>query len=182
MRRRRSAAGLVAVVSETGSISVWDARSGRVRAVVGEGPTAPWGVRFSPDGRILAAAHPGGVIRVWDASNGASLCEYRVEGTDLGALRFSPDGSSILSWYAETMSTVQAHVWDARSGTTRAVFSQHARPIMVGDFLPGGDEVGSMSLDGVVHVWNARTGTSRLKKAFPVELGAPWAHAGRDAR
>jgi WD40 repeat protein len=57
--------GRFLAVGTLGGISIWDWAARRKVADV-EGPFAPWGMRFSPDGRRLVSTHFLGGLHLWD--------------------------------------------------------------------------------------------------------------------
>ena len=83
----------LATSGDDGTAKVWDPRTGRQLASVGDGPDQVWGAALSPDGTRLAAAW-------WEAGGGAGLRRGRRDGevceiTGLDAslnTAFSPDG------------------------------------------------------------------------------------------
>jgi WD40 repeat protein len=48
-------------------------------------------VAFSPDGKLLAAAHGDGTVEVWDSENGKSMSSFSAR-IGIGPISFSPDG------------------------------------------------------------------------------------------
>jgi len=123
-----------------GTITVWDVPEREARA------TLRWGgrgqVRFSPDGRLLAAGSLDGAITLWDVSSREQL------GTLVGQdshgtppdITFSPDGSTMASvvgggglmlWDLTLGSWIRAACTVTNRDLTSAEWERH-----VGDVLP----------------------------------------------
>jgi WD40 repeat protein len=81
---------LLASASDDGEVNVWDVERRQLLRSL-QHPSVAWGVRFTPDGRQLAAAI-GGVIRIWDVPSFTQRAVYDV-GTNLLGFDISPDGS-----------------------------------------------------------------------------------------
>ena len=89
------------------TLSVWDARSGRLLKTFGlekshpevvGGPVRVVSVAFSPDGRRLVSFAPyEGTLRVWDVRTGDLLKTFRDPGARVSAhsAAFSPDGQTL---------------------------------------------------------------------------------------
>src|SRR5262249_36339852 len=70
-------------------------------------------VRFSPDGRLLAAATADGrQVIVWSVSTGLSVAEFSSATVDPMSLTFSMDGQTLAVLGSDRM----VHVWDIKSG------------------------------------------------------------------
>src|SRR5207244_4358114 len=87
---------LLASASDSG-IHVWEVASGRlVRTLSTEGYVS---VRFSPDGKRLAAMPTGGNrgVDLLDADTGRRLWSWRPESEPLLCIEFASDGRSVLA-------------------------------------------------------------------------------------
>jgi WD40 repeat protein len=136
-----------------GNLTVWDARSGEVRASFTGDPDGVETVAISPDGERIAMH--GARLRLWDATGGEQG-EARSLGEEwFGAipLAFSPDGSTLVSGGSEV------RLWDGRNGVPLGEPLKGAGPrttdVAFGPdgilFVTGGD-------DGAVRLWETATG------------------------
>jgi RNA polymerase sigma factor (sigma-70 family) len=74
-------------------VSIWDAATGRVVAILDAGPrTGAANAAFAPDGRTFAAALADGTIRLWETATGKVRVEFRGHRDRVTALAFGPDG------------------------------------------------------------------------------------------
>jgi WD40 repeat protein len=71
-------------------------------------------LRFSPDGKVLAAAAVSGFISLWDARTGERIQGRPTPTSDIFALGFSPDGQTVV-----TADNRAARLWDAQTGRQR---------------------------------------------------------------
>src|SRR5262249_1451036 len=144
---------LILTGSHDKTARLWDAQTGKQKAVLAGHEERVMSVAFSPDGkRVLTAgrrghpARPGGL--------GKGLEEAVLKGhPDALSGAYSPDGKRIL---AGDM------LWDAETGQEKAVLQGHARPVVSIGFSPDGKHVltGSGDPDGPqgteeVKVWDA---------------------------
>jgi WD40 repeat protein len=74
-------------------------------------------VRFSPDGRTLAAGTQGNEVVLWEVATGRQRASLRGHQGWIGALAFAPDGNRLASGSSDTATLV----WDLRGGTAPAV-------------------------------------------------------------
>jgi WD40 repeat protein len=54
-------------------------------------------LRFSPDGKLLAAGDQFGIVRVWDAATYKEIATFKGHAIGVGGLVFTPDGRSLYS-------------------------------------------------------------------------------------
>jgi WD40 repeat protein len=59
-------------------------------------------VRFSPDGKLLAAACQDNFIHLWNTVDGQKAAVLRGHGTYVMSIAFSPDGRTLVSGSADT--------------------------------------------------------------------------------
>lgn len=144
------------------TVKLWDAGTGRLKTSLIENSESVFGVRFSPDGSIVATQSFDNTVKLWDAKTGnlrATLSGHR--GT-IYNMQFSPDGESL----ATASGDGTAILWDVSAGKLLAR-------------LPGGDRIEfiEFSFDGrllatlngkkrgTVKIWDVQTG--QLKATLP---------------
>jgi WD40 repeat protein len=76
----------------SGSVTLWDARSGEVRFVVPGLADFPDVLSFSPDGRTLATGSYDGTVRLWEVASGKERHRFAGHPDGIGGILFSPDG------------------------------------------------------------------------------------------
>ncbi len=111
-------------------------------------------VRFSPDGKILAAACNNGTIKLWNLQTGSySITLPGHQRMPLVFMCFSPNGQILISGGLDN----QVHWWDVQTGQClRTQF--HSGWIWWVDCSPDGQMVASCSADQTIHLWNLHTG------------------------
>jgi WD40 repeat protein len=142
-------------------IKVWDTVAGRPLAEwTGDGRV--WGLDFSPDGRLLAAAGPGRSVTVVDWQTRQTVLDVAGEG-EATAVVFRPDGKQLAS--AELHGEV-VKVWDVAEGDSgaggppRHSLRGFAYPLGLA-YSPDGRRLAAVSRDAV-RVWDAETGRDVL--------------------
>jgi WD40 repeat protein len=124
-----------------GPINVWDTHSGELRFAVEEGQQRLGVMRFSPDGRFLAA-QTGTRVKLWDVRTGRE-----VANEDLGTRRFfdfTPDGTRLIlvqgiHRFPEWLDRLD--FWEIESGRTRG--SVECDPFKA-KFSPDGRQIGAL--------------------------------------
>ena len=109
----------VVIADDTGRIDLWTLRDNARHELNPPGTPTTRDVRFSHNGKLLAAGFSDGTIRVWDVATRAELKHFlanpKGESSAVDGLEWSPDGTCL---YATTgLNGVLA--WDWRGGKLR---------------------------------------------------------------
>lgn len=88
---------LVASGSTQGGLKIWETANGKLYRSLGKETAPADGIAFSPDGKLIASAHPEErYIRIWDVEGGKLLTKLMASDGEIG-IDFSPDGKLIVS-------------------------------------------------------------------------------------
>jgi WD40 repeat protein/serine/threonine protein kinase len=115
----------------------------------------PTQIRFSPDGRLLAASagfRDRGEVHVWDAATGAPVTPPLRHEHVAQDVFFSPDGRWLASAGVDA-----ARIWDVATGQLVAALT-HASSINTVAFSPDSRLVATASRDNTARIWAAATG------------------------
>jgi WD40 repeat protein len=133
-----------------------------------KGPAEPiWGLSYSPDGKVLAAADSSGVTLL-EATNGGIRKSFSFP-QQFASLAFSPDGRTIIvaGWGGD------ATAWDVGSGRRISTLSNTSDPLAL-RFTPDGrtlDLIRSRPKSGEVEItgWGTATWGEQSRIALPVK-------------
>ena len=113
----------LATASDDGTVRIWDARNGRLIAVLPDGAPVS-AVQFGPGGGLALTVDTHGLVRIWDAEAGEPVTELQAPRlgqmvplgfVDAGRHVFGA-GLSLAGGTAPTLSSVAAVFWNAGSG------------------------------------------------------------------
>jgi WD40 repeat protein len=150
----------ILTVNDSGRARLWDARSGKAKAKLGDGTGAgPAGGAFSSSGRLVATANDGTTTRIWTASGrlvtsraDRSAGEADSATSVLSDAPFSPDERLIV-----TGGGPAATVWETRTGHRRAVLLARGS-VADARFGPDGRYVAASDSDARSELWEIKTG------------------------
>jgi WD40 repeat protein len=115
-------------------------------------------VRFSPDGKILAAADEGGRVRLWDPLTGQLLREIAAHPLPAYGLTFSKDGRTLVTcagnWRDKTHGEVK--FWDVATGKQTGELPRQEQAVWCVAFSPNNDLLATACNDGLVRVYEMK--------------------------
>jgi WD40 repeat protein len=162
-------------------ITIWEPATGKLLGRIKKLPERIYGLSYSPDGQLLAAAcgTPGtlGEVRLCDAAK--LTAGKRLERmTDIVlAVRFSPDGTRVAAGGADN--TIR--IYGVASGKRELLIEQHADWVTDLAFSPDGGRIVSASRDKSARVFDAKTGA--MQAAFlehgEAVTGVAWQQDGK---
>ncbi len=142
-------------------ISIWDADTGVLRS------SWPYNyetsvVKWSPDGRIIAAGRFGGEVDLWDAATGEHLNTFIADNYSVEALAWNPTSTLLASngfFPSGEVGDGRLRIWDVRMGeliadVPGAVMGAGAYYTNALAWSPDGSRLASTSDDGKIYVWD----------------------------
>ena len=142
------AGGVPGTLGEVRLCDVERRDAGRVLERIGDVMLA---VRFSPNGKHLAAGGADNAVRVYALPGGARELLIEQHADWVTDLAYSPDGSKLASASRDR----SARVFDARTGAMQAAFLGHEEAVFGVEWLPGGKTLASAGRDRKVRFWDA---------------------------
>ncbi len=148
--------------SASRGLSLWDCATWKERVIHPE-----WkcnGVRFSPDGKTLAAALEG--LALLDPATGKD--RLRIPRNGVFSLTFSPDGKTVATCGTDLM----IRLWNVADGRERRVLKGHTDQTWDAAFSPDGKTLASASRDYSVRLWDLTSEPAGEVVPGPAEAGA----------
>jgi WD40 repeat protein len=144
--------GLLTFGTPTNSVRVWNATTAQLRHEFKHKDRC-LGVRFSPDGELVAIAGVDNLVCVWGFATGEQLASLPHPDRTYTP-QFSPDGQHLLTACRDGM----ARLWDWRAGRLVCPPIEHEDEVLAVAFTPDGRHALSAGVDGVLKIWEWRTG------------------------
>lgn len=108
-------------------------------------------IRYSPDGKLIAACSEDGIIRIRDASSGQTVWTLQGHGAEVVGIAFSPDSRRLASASGDQL----VKIWDLTSGQDLLTLEGHQTSVRSVVFSPDGATLFSGSFDGTIRIWRA---------------------------
>ena len=148
---------------KTGSIVIWDTSTWQPVTRLDSHRFSVWRVKYSPDGRYLAAAcgayHTpnikGGEVKIWDFASGQEILTLGGHTECAFDLCFSPDSRRLASVSGHSLNgrlPGELKIWDLTYGQELLTIKDHPGMISGVAFSPDGKSLASISWDGTVIV------------------------------
>jgi WD40 repeat protein/serine/threonine protein kinase len=166
----------LATGGQDGTVRIWDIETGALLKALPRGAETIYALRYSPDGRILAAGEGfppwemaesmrgKGVIRLWDSASGKLVRTLRGHFQNVMGVAFSPDGKTLASVSGSWVNVPQVAsrpgeliLWSTETGEIRRQITGHGGPLTGVAYRPDGASIATSSWDRTVKVWDAAT-------------------------
>jgi WD40 repeat protein len=139
-----------------GTITLWDPKTGRVRAILAghpqlhpELPVYLRALSFSPDGAALAStAFSDPNVRLWDVASGQLRAALQQPCYYYSALAFAPDGQILA-----TVGDLAVTFWDVATGQERRAFPVEHLHYSALAYSPDGKLLALGGKDGEITLW-----------------------------
>jgi len=157
-------------------LGLWEPESGRQTQVkLGGAESAPTILKFSPDGKLLAAGvgasdsqlYVWSVEDLWRAADAAPppLARFGPHRDWISAVDFSPDGQALVSASADSA----LRVWEVGRPEACRRYQGHRHQVLSVAWSLDGQSIVSSSKDGSVRVWDPRREPASLgPRVLPV--------------
>ncbi len=140
-----SPSGTIASGDAGGKIWLWDSMTGEFQRVLADQRFAVSSLRFSPDGTLLLAtaghngycANCGWVEHVWDVATGREVTAYAKQEENVFASSYSPRDGVVATGGLNG----DIHVWDPKTGETKAVQKGTGRSVRAVGFSADGRSI-----------------------------------------
>jgi hypothetical protein len=145
---------------ESGRVVLFDVRSGKRLAEVGDEIDAVLAADLSPNQRLVALGGSGRVVKVYSTTDG--MLQYKLtKHTDwITAVAFSPDGRRLAT--ADRAGGI--HLWDANSGGILLNLAEHKAAVRALDWRSDSRILASAGEDGRIIWWDVIDGFPAINK------------------
>jgi WD40 repeat protein len=151
---------LLVAAGDPSGLRIYETKEMRVIRIMQRNQSAPTiTTRFSPDGKLVAAAGADGHVVVWDASSGDVVRRLNFTGQKVETLTFSPDGLHLVyAGHDPHIRVVRVSDW---------ALVHHSQPVDNAEYVAfstNGSFVASAHQDGAVRLWVWMRGDAGLNK------------------
>ena len=155
----------IAALAPTGTLSIWDATTGRFTGRFSRSGEGIEAFQFSPDGSRIAAVFDRKQrleeVEIHDTTSG-SLVATITRAHELGSpglgqsgtlVAFSPDGARLVT----TSNEHDLWVWNTADGCSAGTLRGHTAVVTALAFSPDGRQIASGAANGAVLLWSAES-------------------------
>ena len=145
---------------QSGSVVLYDVRSGKRLTHVGDETDAVLSADLSPDQKLIALGGSGKVVKVYSTSDGKLRYKLTRHTDWITALAFSPDGNTLAS--ADRAGAIQ--LWDSASGGILLTLAEHKAAVRALAWRGDGRMLASGGEDGLLIWWDVSDGWPAILK------------------
>ncbi len=138
----------------SGKAVLFDVRTGRRLAEIGDEVDSILAADLSPDQNWLAIGGPGKIVKVYSTRDGRLAYKIDKHTDWITALAFSPDGRRLAS--ADRVGAV--HLWEASTGGILLSLSEHKDSVPALAWRTDSEVLATGSEDGKLILWDAQAG------------------------
>ncbi len=142
------------VGAESGKVVVFDVKTGRRVAVLGDEYDVVLSADISPDHEYVALGTTARMVKVFSARNGKLLHRIKKHTDWVTVVRFSPDGKQL----ATGDRNGGIHVWESESGGIVYTLDEHKLKVTALSWRPDGNLLASAAEDGKLVLWDMNDG------------------------
>ncbi|MEZ6055506.1 MAG: c-type cytochrome domain-containing protein [Planctomycetaceae bacterium] len=146
---------------QSGRVVLFDVRTGKRLAEIGDEVDAVLAADISPDQRLVALGGSGRVVKVYSTTDGTLQYKLTKHTDWISSVAFSPDGSLLAS--GDRAGGI--HLWDTKSGGIVLNLSEHDGAVRGLDWRGDSKLLGSAGEDGRVVWWDITDGFPAINKA-----------------
>jgi WD40 repeat protein/serine/threonine protein kinase len=139
---------MIASANQDGTITLWDAATGRELRRIGARGAAVFSLAFSPDGATIASGSQD-VVKLWETGTGRELRSLRGPAGRVVCVRFSPDGRRLAA--GSRSSTIEegrvgeGKLWEVATGQELGSFQARYMGSIELVFSPDGQQVATVT-------------------------------------
>ena len=146
---------------DSGRVVLFDVRSGKRLAEIGDELDTVLAADLSPDQRQVAFGGSGRVVKVYSTTDGALKYKLTKHTEWITAVAFSPDGMRL----ATSDRAGGLHLWDTRTGGITLTLAEHKAAVRALDWRADSRLLASVGEDGRIVWWNAADGFPVINKS-----------------
>ncbi|MDB5391618.1 MAG: NTPase-like protein [Planctomycetaceae bacterium] len=141
------------------SFVVWDVKTNRViKRVLGH-TSHVHRLKYSQNGRLLAASETDGHVKLWDASTFEERLTILAHPAPVINLAFAPPDGKVFATCGEDG---LLRIWETATGKMVRELEGHAGSALDVRYSPDGKRIASAGFDKTVRLWDAETGKAKL--------------------
>ncbi len=146
----------MASAGEDGKIKIRSSTTGKVHTTLDQKDGMVRGMRFSPDGQLLASCSSK-LLKLWDLETRKPKPPLVAHKSGVMSIDFSPNGDLLASAGFDR----DVMLWDTKTQQVKLQLEGHEKFVTSVSFSPDGTMLASASFDGTVRLWDIETGKEK---------------------